>query len=150
MRNAAIQRKLLYLASSFCQKIIDKKCGLVAQLVYSKICPYVRTNFGRPVQNLFFMQFFVYILLSLKDNGLYVGQTGDIQDRLHEHNAGKVNSTKARRPFIVLHQESYPTRAEAMKREKFLKSLYSAKFKQKLVKEYLKKNKFWNRVRASL
>ena len=102
----------------------------------------VQENFGRPVQNLFFMQFFVYILFSLKDRKLYVGQTNNIKRRFLEHNSGKIESTKARRPFVILHQEEFLTRREAMKREKFLKSLYSARFKQKLVKEYLEKNKF--------
>ncbi len=113
--------------------------GRIAQLVYSKIC---NTNFGRPVQNLFFMQYFVYILFSLKDKGLYVGQTDNVKNRLIEHNTGKVKSTKTRRPLAVLYKKSFSTRAEAMKRERFLKSLSGVRFKQKLVKKYLKKNKF--------
>jgi putative endonuclease len=85
------------------------------------------------------MLFSVYILLSLKDNKLYVGQTDNFERRIKEHNSGKVYSTKNRRPLIVLHGEEFSNRAIAMRREVFLKSLYSARFKQKLKKEYLMK-----------
>ena len=86
--------------------------------------------------------FFVYILYSLKDKKLYVGQTNNLKKRLFEHNIGKVKSTKSRTPFIVLYKETFTNRYDAMKREKFLKSLYSAKFKKKLIKQYLDKKKF--------
>ncbi|TSC52983.1 MAG: putative endonuclease [Parcubacteria group bacterium LiPW_39] len=88
------------------------------------------------------MEFFVYILFSLKDRMLYVGQTNNLKERFAEHNNGKVKSTKSRIPLIILHKEIYTNRTEAIRREKYLKSLYSAKFKQKLVKDFLNKNKF--------
>lgn len=84
--------------------------------------------------------FYIYILFNLKDRKLYVGQTTNLNNRLKEHNRGRIKSTKDRKPFIILHKETYSNRALAMRREKFLKSLYSARFKQKLVKEYLKKD----------
>lgn len=87
----------------------------------------------------FDMPFFVYILLSLKDKKLYVGQTDNLERRVEEHNSGKVCSTKNRKPLIILHKEEYSNRAIAMRREVFLKSLYSARFKQKLKKKYFKK-----------
>ena len=85
------------------------------------------------------MLFSVYILLSLKDKKLYVGQTDNFERRIKEHNSGKVCSTKNRRPLVILHKERYSNRAIAMRRELFLKSLYGARFKQKLKREYLKK-----------
>ncbi|MFZ2188769.1 MAG: GIY-YIG nuclease family protein [Candidatus Moraniibacteriota bacterium] len=69
------------------------------------------------------MFFFVYILRSIKDNKLYIGQTNNLEDRLLRHNAGKVTTTKNRRPFAMVHKEEYLSRAEAMQREKYLKSL---------------------------
>lgn len=44
----------------------------------------------------------VYILFSEKDKGLYIGKTNNIKRRIAEHNAGRVPSTKSRRPFRVL------------------------------------------------
>jgi len=69
------------------------------------------------------MQFFVYILRSIKDGRLYIGQTNNIEARLLRHNGGKVSATKNRRPLILIYKENYASRAEAIQREKYLKSL---------------------------
>ena len=68
------------------------------------------------------MGYFVYFLLSEKNNDLYVGSSGDLESRVKAHNAGKSKSTKAYRPWKLLGYERYVTRSEAMQREKFLKS----------------------------
>jgi len=81
----------------------------------------------------------VYILYSQKDKKLYVGQTTNLKKRIIEHAEGKVKSTKNRRPLTLIHKESFTTRYDAMRREKFLKSLYGARFKQKILKNYLNK-----------
>jgi putative endonuclease len=82
------------------------------------------------------MTYFVYILLSEKDNKLYVGCTSNLQDRLKSHNRGQVVATKFRRPLFLLHSETFQDKAEAFNRERFLKSLWSARFKKNLVKKY--------------
>lgn len=64
---------------------------------------------------------YVYILKSLKDSKLYIGYTNGIVARLRKHNAGKVASTKSRRPLIVVYCEAYRTEEEAREREKKLK-----------------------------
>ncbi|MFA5961817.1 MAG: GIY-YIG nuclease family protein [Parcubacteria group bacterium] len=69
------------------------------------------------------MTFFVYILKSIKDTRLYIGQTNNLENRLLRHNSGKVTATKNRRPFTVVYKEEYLSRTEAMQREKYLKSL---------------------------
>jgi putative endonuclease len=67
--------------------------------------------------------YYVYILKSEKDGRFYYGSTGDINKRLAEHNSGKVKSTKGRRPFILHYFERLKTRSDAVKRERFLKSI---------------------------
>lgn len=69
--------------------------------------------------------FHVYILQSEKDKHYYIGQTNNIEKRLIRHKKGQVQSTKSRLPLQLIHQEAYNTRTEAMKREKYLKSLKS-------------------------
>jgi putative endonuclease len=81
-------------------------------------------------------------LYSKRDKKLYVGQTKDLKKRIVEHNKGKVNSTKNRRPLVLIHKESFTTRYDAMRREKFLKSLYGSRMKQKILREYLKNKNF--------
>ena len=75
------------------------------------------------------MNYFVYIIQSLKDNGYYVGMTQDIEYRLKYHNKGYVKSTKHRIPFKIVYNERYQTRIEARNREKYLKSYEGSKEK---------------------
>ena len=64
----------------------------------------------------------VYTLCSKKDSSLYIGLTSNIKRRIKQHNDGKESSTKHKRPYDLLYTEEFPTRVEARKREKFLKS----------------------------
>ncbi|MEK7156760.1 MAG: GIY-YIG nuclease family protein [Patescibacteria group bacterium] len=75
------------------------------------------------------MQYWVYILRSLKDGNHYVGLSSDVAARIEYHNAGRVRSTKHRSPFELLYKEAYATRAEARVREKYLKSYEGSKEK---------------------
>ena len=46
---------------------------------------------------------YVYVLKSEKDGNMYVGYSADLGERFALHNAGKVKSTKARRPFQLIY-----------------------------------------------
>jgi putative endonuclease len=74
------------------------------------------------------MQYFVYILKSLKDGKLYIGQTNDVDERIKRHNSGRVGVTRNRRPLELIYREIHNSRMEAMRREKYLKSLKSSKY----------------------
>jgi len=67
--------------------------------------------------------FWVYVLLSQRDNKFYIGQTNNLKDRICRHNEGRVPATKGRRPLAVIHSEPFATRSEAVRRERYLKSL---------------------------
>jgi putative endonuclease len=69
------------------------------------------------------MNFHVYILQSLKDGKYYYGFTEDLDTRLSFHNDGLVRSTKSRRPLVLHYSESFATKREALKREKYFKSI---------------------------
>jgi len=65
---------------------------------------------------------YVYVLRSSVDNALYVGSTNDVERRLMEHNAGRVESTRPRAP---LHLEAYfavRDKAKAIELEQYLKT----------------------------
>ncbi len=66
--------------------------------------------------------YYVYILKSHKNGRFYTGSTDDIKKRLSEHNSGKSKATRYTRPFELVYQESYNTRAEAYQRELYLKT----------------------------
>lgn len=79
----------------------------------------------------------VYVLRSLKDGRLYVGMSANIDKRLLEHNSGRTKSTKGYRPWELLHHETYPDRATARKREKYLKSGYGKQWLKEKFKPVL-------------
>lgn len=66
--------------------------------------------------------YFVYVLLSEKDNKRYVGFTDNIERRLSEHDSGLVKSTKHRRPLKLIYSENFTHKNEAMRREIFFKT----------------------------
>ena len=65
--------------------------------------------------------FYTYIL-ETADNSYYIGSTANLKDRLKRHQNGQIRYTKSRLPVILVYKEPYNTRAEAVRREKQLKS----------------------------
>lgn len=81
--------------------------------------------------------YYVYILLSLKDNKFYTGYSKNLKVRFDEHCSGRVDSTKDRRPLKLIYYEACLSEKDAIKREKYLKSYHGKKFIRKRVKSYL-------------
>ena len=77
------------------------------------------------------MQYFTYILESLKDGRFYIGQSQDLQTRLEDHNKGYSKYTKPYRPWKLIWHQSFTTRKEAYQLERKLKTLKS---RQRLIK----------------
>ncbi len=65
---------------------------------------------------------FIYVLYSLKDHKLYKGSTSDISKRILRHNSGGNASTANRKPFVLVHLETFIDKTTALKRENYLKS----------------------------
>lgn len=80
------------------------------------------------------MSYYVYILKSQKDQRHYIGSTSDLEKRIEYHNAGRQRSTKHRIPFALIYSEEYSTKTEALKREKYLKSLKGGEAFKKIIK----------------
>jgi putative endonuclease len=68
------------------------------------------------------MPYYSYVIRSLKNEMLYKGSTQNIQNRLQYHNLGKVTFTSKFTPWELVLSESFNTRAEATKREKWYKT----------------------------
>lgn len=79
---------------------------------------------GRGLKRHGVYMFYVYFLKSTKDNGLYIGKTNNLKRRLYEHNLGKVQSTKSRKPLIILGYECCENQEMATKLEKEWKKGY--------------------------
>jgi len=64
----------------------------------------------------------VYIIQSEKDSSVYVGNTGDLDDRLKRHNAGQVPSTKDRKPWKLICHINFEDNQTAYDFERYLKT----------------------------
>ena len=70
---------------------------------------------------------YVY-LIENKEGVIYIGSTEDPEKRIQSHNDGTQKGwTRSRGPWKMIHTEKYKTRSEAIKREKYLKSLKAGK-----------------------
>jgi len=83
------------------------------------------------------MNYYTYILQSEKDNLFYVGYTANLQNRLNEHNLGKVKSTKYRRPLRLIYYEACLNQQDATHREKYLKTSWGKRYIKNRLKNYL-------------
>ena len=77
--------------------------------------------------------YFVYILQSSIDKSFYIGYTGNVDNRLYEHNFGKTGYTSLKRPWKLIYKEEYFTRGEAVKSGKYLKRLKNKRYLESLI-----------------
>jgi len=80
--------------------------------------------------------YYCYILLSKKDGNLYTGFTPNLKRRLAQHNSGKVQSTKPRRPLALIYYEACLIEQDARAREKYLKSGIGKRFIRNRLKHF--------------
>ena len=80
--------------------------------------------------------FYVYVLRSECDAGLYIGYTHNLKHRLRQHNSGESKATSSRCPFELIYYEAYMIREDAEGRERFLKSGGGRKFLDRQLKHY--------------
>ena len=81
---------------------------------------------------------YVYILKSLKDYKLYIGRTDDLKRRFVEHVNGKIISTKNRRPLKLIFYESFASKSDAIRREKYFKTSKGKSSLRMMLRESLK------------
>ena len=80
--------------------------------------------------------FYVYVLQSEKDDGLYIGYSSDLRRRFGQHQAGESLSTKDRCPWLLIYYEAYLMESDAIGRELFLKSGAGRRFLKKQLKNH--------------
>ena len=80
---------------------------------------------------------YTYILQGRKDSKFHTGLTKDLKLRFEQHNNGKVESTKNRRPFDLIYYEACLYRHDAARREKYFKTYHGKKYLKRRLKSYL-------------
>ena len=68
------------------------------------------------------VMFYVYVLYSPKDNRFYVGYSGNLQQRVNDHLAGRVPITKNRLPLQLVYYEAFIDEITARSQELFYKT----------------------------
>ena len=81
--------------------------------------------------------YYTYVLRSLKDNQYYTGFTKNLKQRFEQHQKGRIDSTKDRRPLDLIYYEACLDQKDATKREKYLKTYNGKMFLKKRLKSYL-------------
>ena len=66
--------------------------------------------------------YFVYVLRSEKTGRRYIGSCEDLRDRFRRHNNGESKATEHGVPWRLVHREEFPTRTEAVRRERYFKT----------------------------
>ena len=82
--------------------------------------------------------YYVYILQNKLRNFIYIGYTEDLKKRILAHNSGQNTSTKPYLPFEIIHYEAYRNRADAKRREKYLKGNRGKTTLKTMLKEFFK------------
>ncbi len=80
-----------------------------------------------------YVQHTLYVLRIDKDRWLYTGVTANLTQRLRDHDAGKVASTRHRRPLRLLYTESFGDKKEAWARERYFKTAAGGALRQRLI-----------------
>jgi putative endonuclease len=80
---------------------------------------------------------YTYVLRSDADGDWYTGSTGDLRARLRLHAEGRVRSTASRQPCRLIYSEACISRADAFRRERFLKTGNGKRFLRSRLAEYL-------------
>jgi putative endonuclease len=82
------------------------------------------------------MEFIVYALFSKKSEKIYIGYTSDITQRLMSHNILAIKGWTIKfRPWIIIYSETFENKADAMRREKELKSSRGRAFIRNIIQK---------------
>jgi predicted GIY-YIG superfamily endonuclease len=76
---------------------------------------------------------YVYILKSETNNSRYIGRSGDLKNRLSQHNSGCVKYTRSKRPWRLVWYCAFTDETKASLFEKYLKSSSGYAFMSKRI-----------------
>src|SRR5438552_2078560 len=84
----------------------------------------------------------VYVLRSVSDHGLYIGYSANLRRRFTQHVEGGAFATSYRGPWKLIYYEAYTEQADALGRERYLKSGGGRRFLRLQLAHYLAKTRF--------
>ena len=84
--------------------------------------------------------FYVYVLRSATDDGFYIGYSANLRQRIAQHGRGDSLATSHRGSYKLIYYEAYLEQADAIGRERYLKSGSGRRFLKAQLANYLKRN----------
>lgn len=81
--------------------------------------------------------FYFYIIRSLRNNKLYLGQTIDLKARLISHNKGENLATKPNIPYELIFYSAFKNEKDAINCEKYFKTTAGWKRLHKMLENSL-------------
>lgn len=66
--------------------------------------------------------YYFYILRSLKNRKLYLGQTTDLKARIRSHNTGENKATKPNIPYELIYYSAFKNEKDAINCEQYFKT----------------------------
>ena len=84
--------------------------------------------------------FWVYVLISIRDNNFYIGTTNNLPRRLRQHASGQNASTRKRRPFKLLYCEGHTSISDARRRELYFKTTKGRAMLKYIIRDTLSKS----------
>ena len=72
--------------------------------------------------------FYTYVIESERSGRLYIGSTGNLEDRLKRHNENRSKATKGRGPWKLVWARPFVTRSQAARLERRLKQYKSRNY----------------------
>ena len=82
--------------------------------------------------------YYFYILQSLKNKKLYLGQTSDLKRRLKSHNTGENTATKPNIPYELIYYSAFNNQEDVINCEKYFKTSAGWKRIHKMLENTLK------------
>jgi putative endonuclease len=84
--------------------------------------------------------YYVYVLHSASDGGLYIGYSANLKKRIRQHQGGDAFATSHRGPWKLIYYEAYLERNDTLGRERYLKSGSGRRFLRAQLANYLQRN----------
>jgi len=81
--------------------------------------------------------YYTYVLHSQRDGQWHTGAASDLGARVRDHQAGRVRSTRGRRPFELTYYEASGSQADAFWRERYLKTGRGKRYLRQRLKVWL-------------
>jgi putative endonuclease len=82
------------------------------------------------------LEYSVYVLFD--GERFYIGYTSDKPRRISEHKSGKVKSTRSRKRLELIYFETYKSKKDAQRRERYYKTTKGKKALKLMLRDTLK------------